>query len=105
LGRSPDETVWVSLIGGIQHHLPLSQDGLSLAKVDHGRGEQTQPRVAMLLVVPSKKLLTEGAAVLDAVKLTNGRTAIGIGAFLRMAHHTPSAVAATAKPARQAATR
>src|SRR5689334_8057362 len=58
----------MSLISRIEHQLPASQYSLGLSEVDHSRGEQTDPRVTMLLVVPVEKLLTEDAAVLDTAE-------------------------------------
>jgi hypothetical protein len=58
----------VSLIGRIEHELPVSQYSLGLSEVNHRRGEQADPRVTMLLVVPVEELLAEGAAVLDAAE-------------------------------------
>jgi hypothetical protein len=38
--------------------------------MNHGRGQQANARVAVLLVVPLERLLAEGAAVLDAADAT-----------------------------------
>jgi hypothetical protein len=48
------------LVSGIERDLPASQDAVGLAEVNHGRGEQADTGVAVLLVVPLKELLTEG---------------------------------------------
>jgi hypothetical protein len=61
----PNEAVRVRLVSRVEHHLAASQDGLALAEMDHGPGQQADAGVAMLLVVPVKELLTEGAAVLE----------------------------------------
>jgi hypothetical protein len=55
---------------GKLHQAPLAvgQDGLGLSKVNHGRGEQADAGMTMLFVIPGEKLLTEGAAVLDAAE-------------------------------------
>ncbi len=75
------------LIGGIQHRLAAVQDGFGLAKMHHGRGKQTECRVAVFFVVPAEKLLAEGAAILDAAEamreigtvLQGSELAFGIG--------------------------
>ena len=56
------------LVSGIEHQLTAIEHALSLAEMNHGRGQQADARVPVLLVVPLKKLLTEGAAVLDAAE-------------------------------------
>ena len=61
--------VRVRLVSGIEHHLAVCQDGLGVAEMNHGRGQHADAGVAMLLVVPLKELLAEGAAVLDAATL------------------------------------
>ena len=66
------------LIGSIQYGLAVGQDRFSLARVDHGWGEQAETGVAVLLVVPREELLAESAAVLDTAE------AVGeIGAILQ----------------------
>ena len=70
------------MISGIKHHLAVGQDGLALAEMDHGRGQQADAGVAMLLVVPVKELLTEGAAVLDAAEAVRELRAVLQGAEL-----------------------
>ncbi len=39
-------------VGSIEHNLARRQDDGSLAEVHHGRGEQAETGVAMLVVVP-----------------------------------------------------
>jgi hypothetical protein len=58
----------VRLVSGVEYHLTLRQDGLGFAEMNHGRGQQPEAGVPVLLVVPPEKLLTEGAAVLDAAE-------------------------------------
>ena len=59
------------LVGGVEHHLAVGQDSLGLTEMNHGRRQQADAGVAMLLVVPLEELLTEGAAVLDRAKSIN----------------------------------
>ena len=56
------------LVCGVEHRLAAGRDGRCLAEVDHGRSEQTDAGMAMLLVVPVEELLAEGAAILDATE-------------------------------------
>ena len=56
------------MVSGVEHHLTVGKDGLGLPKVHHGRGQQADAGVAMLVVVPLEKLLAKGAAVLDAAE-------------------------------------
>jgi len=58
----------VRLVGGIEDYLAIVQDGLGFPKVDHSRGEKSDTGMTMLVVVPVEKLLTEGAAVLNAAE-------------------------------------
>ena len=46
-------------IGGVEHHLTVSQDGLGFAEVNYARGEQRDAGVAVLFVVPLEELLAE----------------------------------------------
>jgi Transposase IS66 family len=54
----------VNSISPIENALTLLQDQRSLFVVNHRRGEQSQPGVAMFLVVPTEESLGEGPAVL-----------------------------------------
>src|ERR1017187_6314881 len=56
------------LIRGIEHNLSALDHGSRLAIVHHGWREKLDPGGAVLLVIPSEKALTEGAAILDAAK-------------------------------------
>jgi hypothetical protein len=58
----------MGLAGGVEHRLALGENGLGLAEVHHGRGEQTDAGVAMLVVVPREEPLAEGAGVLNAAE-------------------------------------
>jgi len=55
---------------GKRHQAPpdAGLDGLGLAEMNHGRGQQAHAGVAMLLVVPLEKPLAKCAAVLDAAE-------------------------------------
>jgi len=56
----------VSSISHVENALTLLEDQRSLSVMNHRRGEQSQPGVAVFLVVPTKESLREGPAVLDA---------------------------------------
>ena len=56
------------MVSGVEHHLAVGQDGLGVAEMNHGRGQQADAGVAMLLVVPLEKLLAKSTAVLDAAE-------------------------------------
>jgi hypothetical protein len=70
--------VRVRLVSGIEDQLAAPQDALGLAEVNHRRGQQADARVAVLLVVPLKELLAEGAAVLEPKRSGNS------GRYLRV---------------------
>jgi hypothetical protein len=72
----------VGLIRRIEHQLPTPQYGLSVPKVNHLRGEQSDSGMTMFLVVPVEELLAEGAAVLDAAETIRKIRAILQGAKL-----------------------
>src|SRR6516225_7970405 len=55
----------MKLISNIEHRLPLPQDAFRFTVVHHRRREQAQTGMTMLLVVPTKKSLTESTAVLQ----------------------------------------
>ena len=55
-------------VSGIEHELPLLKDIVGLAVVDHGRSEQADPGMSMLIVVPGEKELRMAAAILDRAK-------------------------------------
>src|SRR5271169_7151245 len=61
-----DEALRVTLVSNIEHFLALPQNVFCLAIVHHRRREQAQAGVAMFLVVPAKKSLTESSAILNA---------------------------------------
>jgi hypothetical protein len=65
LGWLADEPVWVRHEGVIQDGRSGGDDLAGRAVVDVGRGEQCDPAVAVLVVVPAEKPLAEGAGVLD----------------------------------------
>ncbi len=66
--RRTYEAFRVSPIRGIEHDLPLLEDGPRLAVVNHRWCEPLDARVAVLLVIPSEESLAKGAAVLDSTK-------------------------------------
>jgi hypothetical protein len=47
--KAGDEAFGMDAIGGIENGLALFENERSLVVVDHSRGEQTQPGVAMFL--------------------------------------------------------
>ena len=56
-GSLMDEAFGMDAIGGIEHDLAPFEDERGLVVVDHGRGEQAQPGVAVFFVVPAEKSL------------------------------------------------
>jgi len=58
----------VSSISRIENALPLLEDQRTLSVVNHCRRQQSQARVAVFLVVPTKEPLREGATVLKAAE-------------------------------------
>src|ERR1022692_3017102 len=64
--RLAHEAFGVDAIGGIENGLTLFEDERGLVVVNHGRGEQAQPGVAVFLVVPAEKSLRKSATVLNA---------------------------------------
>ncbi len=67
-GSASYEALRMKLVGNIEHFLALPQNVFRLAIVHHRRRKQAQAGVAMFLVVPTKKSLTESTAVLNAPK-------------------------------------
>ena len=61
-----DEAFGMDAIGGIENDLAPFEHERGLVVVDHGRGEQAQPGVAVFLVVPAEESLRKSAAVLNA---------------------------------------
>jgi hypothetical protein len=77
LGWLADEPLGVGGVGGVQHRASREGDLLGAAVVDVGRGEQADPRVAMLDVVPAEEALAEGAGVLErAEPVREGRVVL-----------------------------
>src|SRR6202008_288606 len=60
------EALRMKLVSNIEHILALPQNVFRLAIVHHRRRKQAQAGVAMFLVVPTKKSLTETMAILNA---------------------------------------
>jgi hypothetical protein len=58
----------VGLISGIEYALPTSQNNGRLAEVDDRGREHSDSGVAVLIVVPGKKVLTKGAGILNATE-------------------------------------
>ena len=52
-------------IGRGEDAIAMRAHRLGLAEVDHGRREEAEPAVTMVLVVPAKKVLAERTAVFD----------------------------------------
>ena len=77
-----DEAFGMDAIGGIENDLAPFEDERGLVVVDHGRGEQAQPGVAVFLVVPAEKSLRKSAAVLNARKAIRELRSIFHGAEL-----------------------
>src|SRR4029077_10142525 len=65
-GSASYEALRMKLVGNIEHFLALPQNVFRLAIVHHRRRKQAQAGVAMFLVVPTKKSLTESSAILNA---------------------------------------
>ena len=65
-GSASYEALGMKLVGNIEHFLALPQNVFRLAIVHHRRRKQAQAGVAMFLVVPRKKSLTESTAILNA---------------------------------------
>jgi hypothetical protein len=63
--------------------------------VNHRSGEQANPRVTMLLVVPVEELLAKGAAVLDAAETIREVRPILEGAKLAFGFAATGAAAPT----------
>ena len=63
-----DEPLGMSCVSNIQDVLALCHDVRSLPVMNHGRRQQAEAGMTMLLVVPKEKLLAEGAAVLQRTK-------------------------------------
>jgi hypothetical protein len=58
--RSPaDKPFWMGVVGDIENGLPFRDELRSLAVMDSGGGQQLQPRVMVLVVVPGEKVLAE----------------------------------------------
>ena len=55
-------------IGGVKDRLAFLNNERSLAMVKHGRGEQADPRMMMLLVVPVEECHGEGAGICNGSK-------------------------------------
>jgi hypothetical protein len=81
-GRLADEAFGVDAIGGIENGLALFEDARGLVVVDHGRGEQAQPGVAVFFVVLAEKSLRESAGVLQASEAVRELRAVLQGAEL-----------------------
>src|SRR5215472_8766803 len=56
----------MKLISNIEHCLPLLQDAFCLSVVHRRRREQAQAGMPVLLVIPTKKSLTESTTVFEA---------------------------------------
>jgi hypothetical protein len=67
-GSLTDEALGVDTIGGVENGLALFEDERGLIVVDHGRGEQAQPRLAVFFVVPVEKSLRKSPAILNAAE-------------------------------------
>ena len=68
-----DEAFGMDAIGGIENGLALFENERGLVVVDHSRGEQTQPGVAVFFVVPAEKSLRKSAAILNAPETGRGK--------------------------------
>ena len=63
--RLANETFGMSQIGVLEDLSALSNGGGGEAIVNHGGGEQTEPGMTMIFVVPAEKILAKGASILD----------------------------------------
>jgi hypothetical protein len=55
-------------VGGIEHGLTPSEHGRGIPETDHRRRQQSQSRVAVLVVVPRKEDVAENAGVFDGTE-------------------------------------
>ena len=65
LGWLADEPLGMGGVGAVQDHGAGIDDLLGAAVVHVGRGQQRDPRVVVLVVVPAEEPLAEAAGVLD----------------------------------------
>src|SRR6266508_602417 len=65
LGWLADEPLGMGGVGAVQDHGAGVDDLLGAAVVHVGRGQQRDPRVVVLVVVPAEEVLAEAAGVLD----------------------------------------
>jgi hypothetical protein len=68
LRSAADEPLGMSLEGDIENGLSFGDELGSLTVVNGGRGQQLQPGVVMLVVIPGKELLAETPCVLDGAE-------------------------------------
>ena len=69
-------------IGGIENGLALFENERSLVVVDHSRGEQAQPGVAVFFVVPAEKSLRKSTTIMNAPETSRELRPIFHGAEL-----------------------
>jgi hypothetical protein len=55
----------MGVVGGVEHHLAVSQEMRSLAVVNRRGRHQAETGMMMLVVVPAKKRLAERTSVFD----------------------------------------
>ena len=78
----------VLLVGGLQDLLTLIQNRLSSSEMNIGRGEKTEGRVVMFVVVPAEELCCPGAGILltaEAVRIIRAvfqRFELGFGEWI-----------------------
>lgn len=74
--RFSDEAFGVGEEGVVEDGLTLSQGVLVEAVVDNVRGQQSNARMVMLVVVVVEEILAEGAGILEAAKTSGELRAI-----------------------------
>jgi hypothetical protein len=105
LGWFADKPLGVGGVGVVEHDLAGSKDLLGAAEVHIGRGEQGDPAMVVLVVVPAERALVEAAGVLDraepvgegGVVLEGLELALGVGVVVRgrLASAWPRSLTAT----------
>jgi hypothetical protein len=65
LGWVADEPLGMRGVGAVEHLGAGAGDGLAAAVVHIGRGQQRDPAVVVLVVIPAEEALAEGAGVVD----------------------------------------
>ena len=81
-GRWPDKAFGMRRVGDIESSLPVFTNSCGHAVMDYGGSHHADSGVAMVVVVPGEKGLTESATVLNAAEGIGKLWAIFHGAEL-----------------------